>query len=351
MSTFHDLKIVEIHNETADSVRIDLSVPSNLSSEFKYKAGQYINIESSIDGEKVRRSYSLCSAPDDSNIISIGVKEVAGGRMSPWLTRELKAGDTLSVTAPEGRFTPIDRPEAIQYIFFAGGSGVTPILSMAKWILANRANDRILMFYGNKTPATEMFSRELSALKKAYSERFNLNKLYSRSEDENEQKGRIDAPQAQSLLRQFADLSVDPEFYICGPTGMMEAVAATLKNLRVEEERVHAEWFSAPDGIDEGEAVETMDGTVEYEIILDDEKHSFTADANKSILDAGLDAGLDMPYSCRGGVCSSCIGQIKSGNVDMKLNYVLTDEEVEDGLSLCCQSFPKTGTVVVDLDV
>lgn len=361
MPKFHTLKIKDIRQETGDTVSIAFDIPEGEEKDFEFINGQYITLREFIEGEDIRRSYSLSSCLKTDNEHRIAVKKVPGGRMSTWLNHEAKVGDTIHVMSPEGHFHPnFDAAVAKSYVLFAAGSGITPIISIVKGVLANEPNSQVVLFYGSKTEEDIIFKAELEQLQ-ANNDRFKFYNILSRAEEEKKGlsifkkkdvfKGRFDNKKVVALLNNFADLSVENEFFICGPNGMMDTIHNALKNLRVSEENIHVEYFATPDQEEEATPTSTGGGDATAVILLDGEEKEITIPAGTTILDAAIDNGLDAPYSCRGAVCSSCMAKLEEGEVKMKMNYILTDGEIDEGFIVTCQSTCVTDKVKVNYDI
>lgn len=346
MSTFHPLKIKSIIRETKDAVSIIFDIPTKLQEEFSFVAGQYITVKATIKGEEVRRAYSLCSSPK-SNEVKVAVKAVENGTFSIYATQELKEGDTLEVSKPEGKFvlTPKERKN---YLGFAAGSGITPILAMVKSVLESESSATFTLVYGNKNTEETIFGSELNELSKLYTDRFKLHYVLSRERKENTLAGRIDADKVNYITKNiYKDVSFDNAF-LCGPEEMILKATEALKNNGFSEDQISYELFTA--SIDEEAAAEVKDGETEITVLLDDEETTFTMKQDDDILAASLRNKLDAPYSCQGGVCSSCLAKVTEGKAVMVKNQILTDEELEDGFILTCQAHPVTPKITIDFD-
>lgn len=358
MAKFHELQIKEVKKELEDTVSIVFSIPEELKSNFAYKAGQYLTIEHTIQGENLRRSYSLCSSPETDSDWRIAVKQVEGGRMSGFLCNVAKAGDKLKISEPEGSFTiEHNTNTARSYVFFAAGSGITPIISLIKSTLVLEKNSLCTLFFANRNEDLVLFDNELKALLREHPNRFKAVYLFSKpinvnlftDEEKGYLTGRLDPKKTLTLLRLHVDLSVDPVFYMCGPEGFMKAVEGALESVRVENSRIVREYFTTPDA--QVETLEAANGeNCNLTLKLDGETHSLKVQSGTTILDAALSMGIDAPYSCRGAVCSSCIAKVEEGKVEMRMNYTLTDKEVGEGYILTCQSLCKSNKVLVDYD-
>lgn len=362
MPEFHDLSIKDVRRETKDTVSIAFDVPETLKNDFRYINGQYITLKKVLNGEEIRRSYSLSSCLDTDQEYRIAVKEVKDGKMSTWLNRNAKAGDVLEVMKPEGAFHPqFEAGAAKSYILFAAGSGITPVVSIAKGILKHEPDSTITLFYGNRTEEDIIFKEELDRLADQYAQ-FSYHNILTGGESKKSMnpfkkkdlfKGRMDQKKVIALLNAYADLSHENEYFICGPTGMMASVENALKTLRVDKQCIHIEYFTPPEEASNSEGSASQSGATASTatIVLDDEEHTLEIPAGTTVLDAALDEDIDAPYSCRGAVCSSCMAKLEEGSVDMKMNYVLTDAEVEEGYIVTCQSVPTSKTLKINYDV
>ncbi len=352
---FHALKISDVRKETADCVSIAFEVPNELKSRYHFLAGQYLTLKTIIDGEEVRRSYSLCSAPFE-NEWRVAIKQVESGKFSTFANSYLNAGDEMDVMTPMGNFAlKNDVNHKKSYALFAAGSGVTPILSIAKEILNCEPNSIITLFYGNKGFNDVIFREELEDLKNRNLTRLSVVHVFSRESLGNKlQKGRIDKSKTIDLYNAFLkNISVD-EAFICGPEQMILGVKEALTELGVDASKVHFELFTSGNVSSkkkEAEVVELPSFESKVQVILDDESFDFNLDSNgMTILDAAQKAGGDLPYACKGGVCCTCKAKVMEGTVRMVINYALTPEEVESGYILTCQAHPTSEKVVVSFD-
>ena len=345
MATFYNVNIKEIKQETANAVSVVFDIPEHLKNDFNFTSGQYITLQKTINGKEIRRAYSICSTPK-SGEIRVAIKAVENGTFSVFATTDLKAGDEIEIAAPEGRFLLNPQPNK-NYIAFAAGSGITPVLSMIKTVLENQSSSTFTLVYGNKSVADTIFYDELLQLQNTYSN-FNLEFVCSRERQENMLFGRIDKPFTNFFIKnKYKDISFDAAF-LCGPEEMINTVSATLQEAGFASENIHFELFTT--SIDEEATSEIKEGTTEITVLLDDEETTFTMTQTDTILAASLRNDLDPPYSCQGGVCSSCIGKITEGKAVMVKNTILTDSEVEEGLVLTCQAHPTTLKIKVDFD-
>ena len=346
MANFYKVNIQEVIQETADAVSVVFNIPENLKSNFSFKAGQYITLKKEINGEEVRRAYSICSSPK-SNEIKVAIKAVENGKFSVYATTSLKKGDTIEISEPEGFFT-LEPETNKNYIGFAAGSGITPVLSMIKTVLESESSSTFTLIYGNKSIKDTIFFDELNSLKNNYSDRFNLHFIYSRENVKNGLRGRIDQNVTNYFVKNmYKETSFDAAF-LCGPEEMINEVSNTLKSNDIAKENIHFELFTT--SVDEEKANQVSEGQTEITVLLDDEETTFTMQQTDDILAASLRNDLDAPYSCQGGVCSSCLAKVTEGKAVMVKNSILTDGEVKEGFILTCQAHPTTQKITVDFD-
>ena len=348
MSTFYQLTVSEIQQETKDAVSIVFNTPQDLKEKFKFIPGQYITIKKTLEGQEVRRAYSICSSLQ-SNIIKIAIKKVDNGLFSKYAVNELKIGDVLEVSRPEGRFDlmPNSKHEK-SYAAFAAGSGITPVLSMINSVLETETESHFVLVYGNKSLADVMFKEEIDALVITYPNNFTVQYVYSQYQEDGTIFGRIDTSVLNFILNnKCKDLKFD-DYFLCGPEPMINLIKSNLLEKGVEEKNIHFELFST--AVDDKVGDANIEGRTTVKILLDDEEHTFEMDRGKTILEVALKKGLDAPYSCQGGICSTCLGQVTEGKAVMDKNSILTDGEIEDGLILTCQAHPTTATISIDYD-
>ena len=346
MSQFFALKVKQIERLTPNAVAISFEIPEALKGDFEFKAGQYITIRHQLDGEEVRRAYSISSSVDNE-VITIGVKKVEGGTFSVFANDVLKEGDALEVMPPEGRFLyqPADKVDHVAA--FAAGSGITPIMSIIQSVLDANENNTMVLVYGNQNREETMFYEKIKELSEKYTNRFFVQNVYSRAHEENSLFGRIESSTVNFILKnKFKDRSFDA-FYLCGPEPMIDLVRETLENNKVQESSIYTELFTSSENKTE---VAIENGLTAITVTLDDEEFNFQMDRKQLVLDAVLDEDIDAPYSCQGGVCSTCIAKVIEGSVVMEQNQILTDSEVAEGLILTCQSHPTTNTLKIDYD-
>lgn len=349
MSQFHKLSIKDIYKETDKSVTLSFDVPYHLKDTFIFNAGQYITLKTVINGNEIRRDYSLCSSPK-SAVLKVAVKEVKDGTFSSHANNTLQVGDILEVAPPKGRFvfTPNDL-KTKNIAAFAAGSGITPILSIVKCALEEEVYSKVVLVYGNKTTKDTMFLNELLELQHQYKDRFSIKFVFSQAKENDAVFGRIEKSTVNLILKnEYKHIDIDA-FYLCGPEGMIHAVKDVLTEHKIENNRIFYELFKAakPSEIKD-DVVAT--GKTKISIIVDDEETTFDMSQKRTILEAALDEDLDAPYSCQGGICSSCIARIKDGEAKMRQNNILTDSELAEGLILTCQAHPTTATIAVDYD-
>jgi ring-1,2-phenylacetyl-CoA epoxidase subunit PaaE len=349
------LPVARVERDTRDAIVVTFRVPDELREAFRYEHGQHVTVRAAVDGQDVRRSYSICSAVQDGEL-RIAIKRSPGGVFSIWANERLRPGDTLDVMPPMGHFNvALEREAARHYVAFAAGSGITPILSIVKTTLAHEPRSHFTLFYGNRASASVMFREELAALKDTHMQRFNLVHVLSReAQDIDLLHGRIDAARASALLDHWAPLDDVDAVFLCGPEPMMQSIHDMLVGRGYPESGIKTEYFATsipkhehrPPALPQGSAAET-----EVTVILDGATRSYTLDRTReNILDAGLAQGIELPYSCKGGVCSTCRCRLVEGEVDMDVNFALEDYEVARGFILACQSYPATDRVVVDFD-
>jgi ring-1,2-phenylacetyl-CoA epoxidase subunit PaaE len=346
MATFYKVNVQEVKQETAAAVSVVFSIPENLKSEFNFTAGQYITLQQTINNEKIRRAYSICSAPN-SGEIRVAIKTVENGTFSTYATAQLKVGDEIEITAPEGRFL-LNTEANKNYIGFAAGSGITPILSMVKSVLETENTATFTLIYGNKSIADTIFFEELNSLKETYTDRFMLHYIYSRENVKNGLRGRIDENVTNYFVKNMYKETSFNAAYLCGPEEMIKLVSKTLKNNKIAKENIYFELFTVAD--DAKKVDQIKEGTTQITVLLDDEETTFTMQQTDDLLAASLRNDLDAPYSCQGGVCSSCLCKVTQGKAVMVKNAILTDGEIADGFVLACQAYPTTAKITVDFD-
>lgn len=355
---FYNVTVSSVIKETEDCVSVTIDVPQNLQEDFSFIPGQYLTFETSINGEKVRRSYSLCSAPHQK-IWKVAIKKVPQGKFSTYANDILKSGDKIDVMPPVGNFKILTKKDnSKDYVAFAAGSGITPILSMISSVMHEEPQSTFTLFYGSRNSESIIFREALDNLKDTYMDRLSIHHILSKENVGSSLfYGRINQEKCNAFSKTFFDAASVAGYYLCGPAPMIFEIKDTLLACGVEENKIHFELFSTEDipikKIVEDVKKEDFDPTVESKvtIILDeDEMELGLSFGGLSILDAALKAGADLPYACKGGVCSTCKAKVIKGEVSMDLNYALEPDELENGFVLTCQSHPRTPEVTVDFD-
>ncbi len=356
MSKFYPLSVSQVRNETRDTIAVTFAVPPELKDSFKFLQGQHLTLRTHINDEDVRRSYSICSAVQDG-ALRVAIKRTPGGLFSTWANDSLKAGATIEVMPPMGHFNvPLEAGNRKHYLAFAAGSGITPILSIIKTTLLAEPHSTFSLFYGNRASSSVIFKEELTDLKDVFMQRLNLAYVMSREQQDIDLfNGRITKEKCAQFLQHWIHIDDVDVAFICGPEDMMHGVSEALQEAGMPKSNIKIELFAASIPKHQhkpraaGLAAERHE--TEVTVILDGNHTSFTMDQDKeSLLDAGLRAGIDMRYSCKGGVCSTCRCKVLDGKVDMDVNYALEDYEIARGFILSCQSFPTTEKVVIDFD-
>ncbi len=357
MVKFHNIQVQDIYKVTKDCSVVTFQIPDELASEFQYKQGQHLTLKTIIDGEDARRSYSLCSSPTE-NKWQVAVKKIPGGLFSTFINETLKKGDTLEIMAPSGKFNVnVEVEKAKNYIVFAAGSGITPILSIIKTHLALEPKSTFKLFYLNRSVKSIIFKEEIEQLKNKYFDRFEIFYFLTKEQRSIELlNGRFTKEKIQVLTEKIIDIPAVDECFICGPEDMIFLLRDELVAVGLNKDKIHYELFTS--GISEadkerikkivehkaeGTDVTIIDGGKEFHFVMDE--------AYDNILDGALAAGADLPFACKGGVCSTCKCMVIEGEVEMKVNYALDAHEVAKGLVLSCQAVPTTDKVVVDFGV
>ncbi len=346
MAQFHSLKIKSILRQTDKAVSITFEVPTALKADFAFTAGQYITLKTVIDAKEIRRDYSLSSGPQ-SESLTVTVKEIENGVFSSYANTQLKTGDTLEVGTPNGRFIYDPKTDASNTIVaFAAGSGITPIMSIARTVLETDSN--FVLIYGNKSPKETIFYDEILKLQTLHSNRFMVQFVYSETDEKDALFGRIDSGNVQYILKNNIAVNNSQKFYLCGPEGMINTVNGILTEKGVEASKVLFELFTASEV--KSTSTSTNEGDSNITILVDEEETTLVMSQKQTILEAALANDLDVPYSCQGGVCSSCICRVTEGTATMRQNNILTDNEVAEGLVLSCQAEPTSTSIKVDFD-
>jgi ring-1,2-phenylacetyl-CoA epoxidase subunit PaaE len=356
MSKFETVTVKEVRKETADCVSIAFDIPIALQTAFAFKQGQYITIKTPINGEEIRRSYSICSSPLD-NELRVAVKKVPGGIFSTWANEELKAGMQLELMPPLGKFyTELNADNKKQYVAFASGSGITPILSIIKTTLLTEPLSHFTLVYGNRNRHSIIFKEALESLKNKFMGQFSIVYILSREKtDAPIHFGRIDHEKFQQLCNTILQPASIDEYFLCGPEEMIFSVKKALEETGVDNKKIHFELFTTGAKIKKATSqISSTKKEVKSHITVKQDGITFEFDLGfegESILDAALKHGADLPFACKGGVCCTCKAKLVEGEVDMDVNYGLEQEEIEHGFILTCQSHPRTEKVFIDFDV
>lgn len=359
---FHSLMVCRVDAEAAGAVALTFQVPTDLRGQFRFVPGQFLTLQATIDGLSTRRSYSICSTLGtyrSTGQLSVGIRPMQGGLFSTWAARQIKVGSTLAVMPPEGRFVS-GRPRALHRVGFAAGSGITPILSVMATSLEEQPEAKFTLVYGNRSMASVMFNEALQDLKDRFADRLTLIHILSRQAQEVDLlQGRIDANKVRALIEALLPAKSMDEVFICGPEAMIESAEAALLAAGVPAHNIHTERFSSPtlDALPADQrrrAAQSrspvMSGAVTMAITLDGKSHTLHMGQDEHVLDVALAAGLDLPYSCKAGVCCTCRAKVTHGTVHMDKNFTLEAWEVAKGFVLTCQARPTTDNVAINFD-
>jgi ring-1,2-phenylacetyl-CoA epoxidase subunit PaaE len=358
-SHFRSLRVKDIRKETADCISVAFDIPDHWKEEFQFKQGQNITVRTTIEGEEIRRSYSICSSPFDKEL-RIAVKKIPNGKFSSFAIQRLKKNAAIDVLPPTGLFfTELKSSNKKNYLAFAAGSGITPVISIIKTTLATEPDSSFTLIYGNRNRNSIIFKEELEAIKNNYLDRFSMHHILSREKtDAPLNQGRIDTEKCETLFAHFIDLETIDEFFICGPEEMIFSIRNWLELKEVGKKKIHFELFTVPGQKSKPEKEEssltkkTESKKSKITIKLDGISFDFDLGADEEpILDAALKQGADLPFACKGGVCASCRAKLISGKVEMENNYALEPEELAAGFILTCQSHPRSEKVIIDFDV
>ena len=351
---FYPLRVTQIHRDIKNAVIVTLKPEAAYAEHFAYIPGQYLTFKKTFEGEELRRSYSICSSALD-NELRVGIKKVDGGWFSGWANEDLAVGDVIEAMPPKGKFFDVIEPEASKnYLMFAVGSGITPILALAKTILESEPNSKIILTYVNRSFNTIMFREELSDLKDRFLTRFSiLHVLKTDAGDIDMLSGRVDGEKLDQIFTRWIDPAAADKAFICGPRELLFLIVEKLKSHGMAKENIKIELFaSAPPKKSRpktgGDAVKK---DVKATVIIDGQTRMFDmARTGETVLEAALEANIELPFSCRGGVCSTCSAKVIKGDVEMQMNYALEDYEVERGLALTCQAIPLTDEITISFD-
>lgn len=348
MPLFKKLVIKEIKRETEAAVSILFNVPEEFKSHYEFIAGQYVNLRLTLDGQDIRRAYSICSSPT-SGELRIAVKAVKNGTFSQFANTKLKVGDVLEVGKPEGKFTFEPQTDKQKnYAAFVAGSGITPAISILKSVMKSEPQSSFVLVYGNKSLEETIFHQELHDLQLHYTGRLFVHYVYSQAKADGALFGRIDKSVVKFVLDdKHKELAFD-KFYLCGPEEMINTVSKVLAAHNIKDSAIKFELFSS--SIVENVEAASHSGHTKITMTVDDDETTFEMSQKQTILEAALKQGIDAPYSCQGGICSSCLARVKSGTAEMKKNSILSEDEIAEGLILTCQAHPTSAEIVVDFD-
>lgn len=351
---FHRLAVDDLRRETPDAVSMTFAIPDDLAGEYAFAPGQYLTLKTVMDGEEVRRSYSICSSPEDQEL-RIAVKKVDGGAFSSWALDHLRSGDEFDVMTPTGRFGVAHAPDDARiHVGFAAGSGITPIMSIIRGVLAREPKSRFFLFYGNRTATGILFRQALEELKDRFMGRLSVFHVLSKEEQDLPiLSGRLDRDKVSVLLRSMVPAQAIDHVFVCGPTAMSDEIAATCAEMGIPEERVHVERFvSGLGGKPRPKPVVAPEAPPKAvaSLIVDGKRKDVPMADGETVLDAALRAGVDLPYACKGGMCSTCRAKVVKGETKMDVNYSLEPWELKAGFVLTCQAHPVSERIVVDYD-
>ena len=358
MLHFHALEVADVRPETSDAVSVSFTVPPELEDEYRYQQGQHVALRAQIDGQEVRRTYSICSAVEDRLLRVVIKRQEGGGLFSDFANEKLRPGQTLDVLTPTGSFhTDLDAGNSKSYVGFAAGSGITPLISIIKTTLSTEPDSRFTLFYGNRTTSSIIFHEELEDLKNTYLERFSVHFFLTReARDVELYNGRLDQQKCRVILETLCPVDTVDEFFVCGPSTMIEDATKALQSAGADRKKIHFERFTTALARKKPKprkkpAAAAHNGQAQVAVVLDGMRTEFAMDYDgDSLLDAALGHGADLPFSCKGGVCCTCRAMLKEGEVDMAENYALEPHELEAGFILACQARPVTKRVVIDYD-
>ncbi len=356
MPKFYTLKVKEIRQETPDCVSVSFEVPEKLREEYQFFAGQHLNLKTQLNGEEIRRSYSICSSPEEQDL-RVGIKKLPNGIFSTYAHTHLLPGDEIDVMTPLGNFyTPLDPKHRKHYVAFAAGSGITPVISIMKAVLSTEPQSHFTLFYGNRRAESIIFREQIEDLKNKHLQHLSVHHVLSQEDPGAEWfHGRIDAEKCGFYFTHLLDPQGVDEVFICGPQPMIESLRDCLPGLGISREKIHSELFtsalSQPIAAEKKWTPPAQPVLAQVTITLDGKTFTFNhTSSGVPILDAALKAGADLPFSCKGGVCCTCKAKLLEGEVDMEVNYGLEQEEVDKGYVLTCQSHPRTGKIVLSFD-
>jgi ring-1,2-phenylacetyl-CoA epoxidase subunit PaaE len=358
MAKFYQLKVSDVRRETSDSVSVAFEVPMQLAVEYQYKQGQYLTLKLKHNGEEIRRSYSVCTSPFAEKELRIAIKEVKDGRASTYINRQLKAGEVIEVMTPMGNFhSPLSGANKKNYVLFAGGSGITPMMSILKSVLYIEKQSTITLIYANRNEDSTIFKAEIEKIAADNKDKVKVVFVYDAPKQAMDElhTGILTPEKTKAIIEKHVDAKLNNDFFICGPGPMMENVKQVLESMKIEKEKIHIEYFTSVletlAAAEKPAATSSGNGLSKVTVTLYGIETTFDLATNgNSILDAATESGVDAPYSCKGAVCCTCRAKVLEGKVSMDANFALTDHEVEQGYVLTCQSHPLTDRVVLDYD-
>lgn len=349
---FYQIKVKEVRREIEDAVSVAFDIPEGLMSTFTFSPGQYVTLKTNVQGEELRRSYSICSAPHEGEL-RVAIKQIEGGKFSTYANQTLKEGDSLEAMPPMGNFKWSQGAEPSHLVGWAAGSGITPMMSIAKTVLQSDEHSTFTLFYGNKNSNSIIFKDELEDLKNSFVDRLEVHHILSREDQGSDAtSGRIDGDKVKSFNHKFFDINTATGHYLCGPLGMIESVTETLQELGTAKDKIHFELFNttSSSSAKQKETASSSSGRSSVTVVLDGEETHFEMKGKEYLLDAALDAGADVPYACKGAVCCTCRAKVLEGSAEMVMNYALVDEEVKEGYVLTCQTRATSEKLVVSFD-
>lgn len=358
MAQIHQLKVQSVTNNTPDTITIHFEIPTHLKSEYDYEPGQYLTLEVEINGKKERRAYSMCTSPLTDVFPGVTVKRLEGGLVSNHLNDHIKAGDTINVLPPFGTFkADLNPSQAKHYLLVGAGSGITPLMSILKSVLNVEPNSKVSLLYGNRTEDSIIFYNELNELRNQSEGRLNI--IYTLSQAKGlwfGETGRIDADKVKGFLQSYAIDDLGKEYFICGPGDLIKLTEATLQEVGIADQYIHREFFVLPTKEKSTEAATVAtapsnNGSYEVKIIVDKGEHVFTVNPNETVLDAALDANIDVPFSCMSAACATCRCKLEAGTVEMEDSEILSKKEKAQNYVLSCQAHPTSDGVVLNFDV
>ena len=349
---FYQIKVKEVRREIEDAVSVAFDIPEGLMSTFTFSPGQYVTLKTNVQGEELRRSYSICSAPHEGEL-RVAIKQIEGGKFSTYANQTLKEGDSLEAMPPMGNFKWSQGAEPSHLVGWAAGSGITPMMSIAKTVLQSDEHSTFTLFYGNKNSNSIIFKDELEDLKNSFVDRLEVHHILSREDQGSDAtNGRINGDKVKSFNHKFFDINTATGHYLCGPLGMIESVTETLQELGTAKDKIHFELFNttSSSSAKQKETASLSSGRSSVTVVLDGEETHFEMKGKEYLLDAALDAGADVPYACKGVVCCTCRAKVLEGSAEMVMNYALVDEEVKEGYVLTCQTRATSEKLVVSFD-